>query len=32
MIYFVAKYGPGLVDRLCESLPLDMGHHWVITI
>jgi bacillithiol biosynthesis cysteine-adding enzyme BshC len=32
MIYFVAKYGPGLVDRLYESLPLDMGHHWVITI
>lgn len=32
MVYFVAKYGPGLVDRLCESLPLDMGHHWIITI
>jgi bacillithiol synthase len=32
MVYFVAKYGPGLVDRLCESLPLDMGHHWVVTI
>lgn len=32
MIYFVARYGTGLVDRLAESLPLDMGHHWIMTI
>jgi bacillithiol biosynthesis cysteine-adding enzyme BshC len=32
MIYFVAKYGHGLVDRLCEALPVDIGHHWIITI
>ena len=31
-IYFLNKYGGGLVDRLCEEMPLDQGHHWVITI
>jgi bacillithiol biosynthesis cysteine-adding enzyme BshC len=31
-VYFLNKYGPGLVDRLSEELPLDMGVHWVITI
>ena len=31
-IYFLNKYGDGLVDRLCEELPLDQGRHWVITI
>ena len=31
-IYFVNKYGPGLVDRLNDELPLDMGVHWVVTI
>lgn len=31
-IYFLNKHGDGLVDRLCEELPLDQGRHWVITI
>lgn len=26
------KYGPDLLRRLDEELPLDMGRHWVITI
>jgi len=25
-------YGPALVDRLGEELPLDMGRHWIVTI
>jgi bacillithiol biosynthesis cysteine-adding enzyme BshC len=29
-IYFLNKYGSGLIDRLNESLPLDQGNHWVI--
>jgi uncharacterized protein YllA (UPF0747 family) len=34
-IGFVAvmnKYGPSLVDRLSEEIPLDMGTHWVVQI
>ena len=31
-IYFMNKYGPALVDRLGDELPLDMGVHWVVTI
>jgi len=31
-VYFLNKYGPTLVDRLSDELPLDMGSHWVITI
>ncbi len=31
-IYFLNKYGPALVDRLSEELPLGMGVHWVVTI
>jgi bacillithiol biosynthesis cysteine-adding enzyme BshC len=31
-VYFLNKYGSGLVDRLSEDLPLDQGMHWVITI
>jgi bacillithiol biosynthesis cysteine-adding enzyme BshC len=32
MVYFLNKYGPALVNRLDEELPLTMGTHWVITI
>ena len=32
VIYFLTKYGPGLVDRLLEDLPLDLGKHWVVTV
>jgi bacillithiol synthase len=31
-VYFLNKYGPGLVDRLSDAMSLDMGTHWVITI
>ena len=31
-VYFLNKYGSGLVDRLGEELPLDQGQHWVMTI
>ena len=24
------QYGPALVDRLCDELPLDMRHHWIV--
>ena len=26
------RYGPALVERLVQELPLDLGHHWVITL
>lgn len=32
VVYFLAKYGPGLVDLLLKELPLEMGTHWVLTI
>ncbi len=31
-VWFLNRYGPALVDRLLEELPLEMGHHWVLTI
>lgn len=31
-VHFLNKYGPGLVDRLSDELPLEMGAHWVMTI
>ena len=31
-LYFLNQYGPALVDRLDEELPLGMGQHWVVTI
>jgi bacillithiol synthase len=30
--YFLNLYGPALVDRLLETLPLDLGTHWVLAI
>jgi bacillithiol synthase len=32
VVFFLNRYGPALVDRLLEELPLDLGHHWVLTI
>jgi bacillithiol biosynthesis cysteine-adding enzyme BshC len=26
------RYGPALVERLLTDLPLDLGHHWVLTV
>ena len=31
-VWFLNQYGPALVDRLHEELPLDMGRHWVLTV
>jgi bacillithiol biosynthesis cysteine-adding enzyme BshC len=31
-VYFLNKYGLGLVDRLADELPLDMGLHWVLAL
>lgn len=30
--YFLNRVGPALVDRLLEDLPLDFGHHWILTL
>jgi bacillithiol synthase len=32
IVYFLNKYGPGLVDLLLEELPIDPGLHWLITL
>jgi bacillithiol biosynthesis cysteine-adding enzyme BshC len=32
VVYFLNKYGPGLVDLLLEELPIDMGQHWLVTL
>ena len=31
-ISFLGRYGPALVARLLEELPVDGGTHWVVTI
>jgi len=31
-VSFLARFGPSLVDRLAEDLPLDLYHHWVVTL
>jgi len=31
-VSFLNQYGPALVERLDEELPLDLGRHWVVTI
>ena len=30
--FFLNRYGPALVDRLLEQLPLELGRHWILTI
>jgi bacillithiol biosynthesis cysteine-adding enzyme BshC len=30
--FFLNRYGPALVDRLLEDLPLESGYHWILTI
>jgi bacillithiol biosynthesis cysteine-adding enzyme BshC len=32
VVYFLNKYGPGLVDVLLDELPVDLGHHWLVTL
>ena len=31
-IWLINRYGPALVQRLVEDLPLDLGHHWILTL
>ena len=31
-IYFLNQYGPEMVDRLLDRLPLGVGHHWLLTV
>src|SRR5205807_4847785 len=31
-VSFLNQYGPALVERLDEELPIDMGRHWIVTI
>ena len=30
--FFLDRYGPALVDRLLDELPLQLGYHHVLTI
>jgi uncharacterized protein YllA (UPF0747 family) len=32
VVFFLNRYGPALVDRLLDQLPLDLGRHWILTI
>jgi bacillithiol synthase len=32
VVYFLNRYGPAVVDRLFQELPLELGHHWVVTV
>jgi bacillithiol biosynthesis cysteine-adding enzyme BshC len=32
VIFFLNRYGPALVDRLLEELPIALGRHWILTI
>lgn len=32
LVYFINRYGPGLVDTLLRTLPLELGRHWVVTL
>ena len=32
VVFFVNRYGPALVDKLLEELPLEMGQHWILTL
>lgn len=32
VVFFLNRYGPALVDRLLEELPLELGQHWILTL
>jgi uncharacterized protein YllA (UPF0747 family) len=32
VVFFLNRYGWGLIERLTEELPLEMGTHWVLTL
>ena len=31
-VYFLNRYGFPFIDRLLDGLPLDPGHHWLLTV
>ncbi|MGE0451411.1 MAG: bacillithiol biosynthesis cysteine-adding enzyme BshC [Vicinamibacterales bacterium] len=31
-VSFLNQYGSALIDRLEDGLPLDLGHHWVVSV
>src|SRR5262249_404616 len=31
-VSFLNQYGPAVVERLDEELPLDLGRHWIVSI
>jgi bacillithiol biosynthesis cysteine-adding enzyme BshC len=31
-VYFLNRYGPGIVETLMEELPLELGTHWILTL
>lgn len=31
-VSFLNQYGPALIDRLFDELPLDIGSHWIVSI
>ena len=31
-LYFLNRYGPEMVDRLLDGLPLEIGYHWLLTV
>ena len=31
-VSFLNQYGPALVERLEDELPLDLGHHWIVAV
>jgi bacillithiol biosynthesis cysteine-adding enzyme BshC len=31
-VSFLNQYGPALIERMDEELPLDLGRHWIVTI
>jgi len=32
IVYFLNRFGPGVIDRLLADLPLDLGQHWILTV
>jgi len=32
VVFFLNRYGPALIERLLQELPLEMGQHWLLTI
>jgi bacillithiol biosynthesis cysteine-adding enzyme BshC len=31
-VHFLNKYGPALIERLSHEPPLELGHHWILTL